>query len=257
MGACTINPGSAGDPASTQSETGENSGLSGAGGAKQHNTAGAKNSRAGAAGRAGVTSDPDSTDETTGETGGSTGESGGSVGSSAGSTGETDGDSAAAGASGADAGPPPPCDLLGNCGSECAVPTVTCGVRTGAECEFKGFDGATAEVSCGKPTVVGIACCGACGCVPVEVYFDGAQCWQGIPKCEGHDPSQPPFLQPHATTTPNPSFTPPTTVVGSFSLGNGGTGGGEAVGGGGGTSSAGAADNSAGTSSGGAAGSAR
>jgi hypothetical protein len=228
LAACTFKPGNSDNPASAQSGTGENAG---AGGVAQHNVAGAKNgSHAGAAGRTGVTHDPKS--------------SGGSAGALA-------SDSAGAGSTTdpspeGDAGqPPPPCDLQGNCSTKCEDSAATCGVVSGNECEFQGFVGATAQVSCGKPSVVGTACCGACDCVPVEVYFDGTQCWQGTPQCKGRDPSQPPFMQPHPTTTPNPSFTPPSTVFGSFYPGNGGEGGNEAAGGSTGTSTA-------GTSSGGA-----
>ncbi|MEI9953811.1 MAG: hypothetical protein WDO74_33755 [Pseudomonadota bacterium] len=122
--------------------------------------------------------------------------------------------------------------MNGSCSSKCEDTTVTCGVvSTGIACEFEGFTGATAEVACGQRTVIGTACCGGCGCVPVEVYFDGAHCWQGIPKC-----TMPSFTDrlwdPHATSTPNTSFVPPS----SFYLGSGGFGGNPALAGAGGES---------------------
>jgi hypothetical protein len=118
---------------------------------------------------------------------------------------------------------PPPCDLNGNCSSQGDGATVTCGVVPGNECEFAGFVGATAQVAWGQAAVIGLACCGQCECVPVEVYFDGVQCWQGLPQCANNK-----FITPHPTTTPNPSFTPNKDAYGSFYLGSGGFGGSEA-----------------------------
>jgi hypothetical protein len=116
--------------------------------------------------------------------------------------------------------PPPPCDLSGNCSSHGDGTTVTCGVVPGNECEFSGFVGATAQVAWGQAAVIGLACCGQCECIPVQVYFDGAQCWQGIPGCAENR-----FINPHPTTTPNPTFTPNPEAYGSFYLGSGGFGG--------------------------------
>lgn len=123
------------------------------------------------------------------------------------------------GAAGEAGEPPPPCDLDGNCDSDGDGAKVTCGVEPWFECEFNGFVGATAQVGWGQRAVIGTACCGACECVPVEVYFDGKQCWQGIPQCTGN------MVKPHETTTPNPSFTVPTDVYGTFYVGTGGFGG--------------------------------
>ena len=149
------------------------------------------------------------------------------AGVSDGSTGAAGDGSAGAGA----VGDPAPCDLNGNCTLQCQS-TVTCGIEwPGFACELQGFTGATAEVSCGQRVVIGTACCGGCGCVPVEVYFDGVQCWEGMPEC-----TLPQFtdqlLDPHAPTIPNPSFTVPSTLAGSFYLGSGGFGGGGGAGGG-------------------------
>jgi len=141
--------------------------------------------------------------------------------------------------------PPPaptePCDLDGSCVTDCKDRTVTCGVEsTGVFCEFEGFKGATAEVSCNQRQVIGMACCGDCDCVLVEVFFDGTYCWQGVPECKGIELHNRMFLA-HAPTTPNDSFTP---IDGSFRLGAGGFAGADAQGGGAGlvgTGSAGSA----------------
>jgi hypothetical protein len=110
---------------------------------------------------------------------------------------------------GADAGdpsapiaPPDECDIDGGCVSQCGVPgsaqsAVCAVVLRDALCELEGFVGASADVACGQRALIGTACCGACGCVPVEVFFDGTNCWQGMPTCTapelaGH------FLNPHA-----------------------------------------------------------
>jgi len=123
----------------------------------------------------------------------------------------------------AEAKPPPKsCDLNETCTSNCEDRAVTCGIDpAGFACEFQGFQGATAEVSCGQRVVIGTACCGGCDCVPVEVYFDGSYCWQGVPQCKLGEFTNQMFF-PHLTTTPNASFTPPRGVPGSFYLGSGG-----------------------------------
>jgi len=121
--------------------------------------------------------------------------------------------------------PPPSCELEQTCSASCERTKVHCGVEfTGFSCEFEGFQGATAEVSCGQRAVVGTACCGGCGCTPVEVYFDGTYCWQGMPQCELEQFKDRVFLA-HLPTTPNTTFTPPSDLPGSFYLGNGGVGG--------------------------------
>ena len=125
---------------------------------------------------------------------------------------------------------PPPCDLEGSCTSNGENAQVTCGVESWHECEFIAFAGATAQVGWGQRAVVGTACCGQCECVPVEVYYDGAHCWQGIPQCNGE------LVNPHQTTTPNPSFTVNPDLLGTYYVGSGGFGGGEPVDGRGGAS---------------------
>ena len=135
--------------------------------------------------------------------------------------------------------PPESCDLNGTCITNCLANPVTCGVETASACEFIGFTGATAQVACGQRAVIGTACCGGCGCVPVEVFFDGTYCWQGVPRCEGGALGNK-MLYPHAPTTPaDPSYTPPRTVPGTFYLGSGGFGGSDAQGGAAGNSSGG------------------
>ncbi len=80
--------------------------------------------------------------------------------------------------------PPAHCDVDGGCVSQCTNQSATCAViSSGVICELDGFVGASAEVGCGQRTIVGTACCGGCGCVPVEVFFDGTSCWQGVPTC--------------------------------------------------------------------------
>jgi hypothetical protein len=129
-------------------------------------------------------------------------------------------ENAGMGGAGGDAGePPPPCDLDGHCSTDGDGVQVTCGIEAWFQCEYSGFVGATAQVGWGQRAVIGLACCGACECVPVEVYYDGAQCWQGITQCDGT------LHKPHAPTTPNPSFSVPTDVYGTFYLGSGGFGG--------------------------------
>ena len=121
--------------------------------------------------------------------------------------------------------PPPPtsCDLNGSCvSSSCEDSKLSCGViSTGAFCEFEGFSGATAPTACNQRAVIGTACCGACGCVPVEVYFDGTYCWQGMPQCKEDNLSNRMFYA-HLPTTPNASFTLRDDASGSFFLGAGG-----------------------------------
>jgi hypothetical protein len=198
--------GSSTNPASAQSETTE---PSGSGGFGQRNV-----------------NDPKSNDHA--------GQGGAKHGAGAGTAGANDAEAGDgnAGASDAEAGaagavdpgpPPPPCDLEGNCESQCRT-KVTCGIQAANECEFAGFDGATVEVGCGQRASVGVACCGACGCVPVEVYFDGTSCWQGIAECNGR------LVSPHAPTTPNPSFTPNSSAYGNFYPGGAGAGAGGGAG---------------------------
>jgi hypothetical protein len=205
LAACSGGPGNSRDSASAHTEI-ENGGSAGSVSAKG-------NAKAGSGGR--TSSKPSSR-----------------PGGSAADSEESDTGLEVAGMGGAagDAGePPPPCDLEGNCSSDGEGAKVTCDVQAWNECEFNGFVGATAQVGWGQRVVIGTACCGECECVPVEVYYDGALCWQGIPQCNGH------FLNPHATTVPNPSFTVRTDVYGTFYLGSGGFGGGEGVDGTGGT----------------------
>ena len=149
----------------------------------------------------------------------------------------------ALGSTGGQAGEPPaPCDLEGHCDPKSPAQQVTCGVVAGDACEFAGFIGATADVSLGQRAVIGTACCGACECVPVEVYFDGKQCWQGLSGCIAQ------LLNPHPTTAPNPAFSPPPpSDSGSFYLGSAGSAGETAGGSAGGAGGAGGASGAAGT----------
>lgn len=201
LGACSGDPDKARDPASspTEIENGSGKSTTPSGDRTQNKpragTAGSAGTKPSPTGTGGRDSEPDTADAGVDSAG---------MGGAAGEAGE----------------PPPPCDLNGNCSSDGDGATVTCGVVPWNECEFSGFVGATADVHWGQAKVIGTACCGACECVPVEVYFDGAQCWQGIPQCGNNQ-----FVVPHATTTPNPSFTPPTDIWGTFHMGSGGYGG--------------------------------
>jgi hypothetical protein len=103
-----------------------------------------------------------------------------------------------AGAS-ADPAPPDDCAIDGGCVSKCTgQPSAICSVVSrDLLCELEGFSGASAEVACGQQVVIGTACCGGCGCVPVEVFFDGENCWEGVPSCaEPQWAGQ--LLKPHA-----------------------------------------------------------
>jgi hypothetical protein len=72
----------------------------------------------------------------------------------------------------------------GSCSATCADAGVTCAVEyTPYSCELAQFADASATVACGQTATVGMACCGECGCVAVEVYYDGTQCWDGVPDC--------------------------------------------------------------------------
>jgi hypothetical protein len=78
------------------------------------------------------------------------------------------------------------CDLLdGGCASNCTSDRgTTCAVIVDhTDCELVELAGAFATVACGQSAAVGTANCGGCGSVEVDVYYDGARCWQGIPDC--------------------------------------------------------------------------
>jgi hypothetical protein len=76
------------------------------------------------------------------------------------------------------------CELDGGCAVTCTGQTADCTVvPVGFACEFDGFVGATQHAECGVNVSVGTACCGGCGCVAVDVFYDGRRCWQGIPDC--------------------------------------------------------------------------
>jgi hypothetical protein len=96
--------------------------------------------------------------------------------------------------------PPNDCDIDdGGCVSQCTTDqnAICAVVNRDVLCELIGFAGASTEVACGQRATVGTACCGACGCVPVEVFFDGKNCWQGVPTCTAPEVSGM-FLNPHA-----------------------------------------------------------
>ena len=151
---------------------------------------------------------------------------------------ETGGSTSAQNPTGSGGQPPrDQCDLNGGCVSTCTTPSAICAVSTdGNYCELKGFVGASAEVGCGQRAIVGIACCGACECVPVEVFFDGTSCWQGMPQCTQPALSGQMFF-PHATGGgEGGSFSlPDAGFPGQFYLGttnpNAGAGGGGSDGG--------------------------
>jgi hypothetical protein len=118
------------------------------------------------------------------------------------------------------------CTFGETCVSKCTDTAVSCGIESlGFACEFDGFVGASTSLTCGERAVIGTACCGGCGCVPVEVYFDGKHCWEGVPQC-AMDQFSNKMFDPHDPTPPDaPPFTPPTNVPGTFTLGVGGAGG--------------------------------
>jgi len=214
LSACSIQPEDLSNSASAQTGTGEGGS---AGSVALSNLAGAKNgARAGAAGRTEV-QDPDPDNKDVDPPGEDTEPA---------NTGNT-GNTGSAGAPAEEEDLPESCELNNTCASKNEDTIVTCGVvSSGHACEFDGFSGATASIAGGQRVVVGTACCGGCGCIPVELYFDGKHCWQGIPQCSlGNFENQ--VFTPHPTTTPNPSFVPPN----SFYLGSGGIGGNSGAGG--------------------------
>jgi hypothetical protein len=77
------------------------------------------------------------------------------------------------------------CDLAdGGCVATCSGQSVTCTVESvSSACEPNMFADASATVACGQTVTVGTSCCGGCGCVPVQLYFDGKRCWEGMPAC--------------------------------------------------------------------------
>lgn len=94
--------------------------------------------------------------------------------------------------------PPIECNINGSCISDCREKAVTCAVASvGFACELRALTGAEAPTTCGERATVGMACCGGCGCVPVEVFFDGSHCWEGIPQCELPE-FKDKFFEPHA-----------------------------------------------------------
>ncbi len=81
----------------------------------------------------------------------------------------------------------PDCDANSesdSCARTCPEAGVACTVKFATfSCELAAFADASAIVACGQTATVGTACCGGCGCVAVEVYYDGRECWEGIPDC--------------------------------------------------------------------------
>jgi hypothetical protein len=78
------------------------------------------------------------------------------------------------------------CDLLdGGCTSNCDrdQSNICSVILDRTECELVELAGAFTTVACGQTAPVGTANCGGCGSVAVDVYYDGAQCWEGIPDC--------------------------------------------------------------------------
>jgi hypothetical protein len=122
------------------------------------------------------------------DTPGNGGQSSPEGGSESGATGASGSDGAgAAGDAGAggtgDVGSE--CDITTGCAATCQEESATCTVAPlDFACEFVAVAGESAQVACGEMAVVGMACCGGCGCVDVKVYFDGHKCWQGIPDCQ-------------------------------------------------------------------------
>jgi hypothetical protein len=114
---------------------------------------------------------------------GEAGQAGGDNEAGAAAGGAADSDDAGASNVAANA-PPTECELDGGCASNCSGEIVSCAVESfAAACEFESFHDTPATVTCGQTATVGIANCGACGSVAVEVYYDGSHCWQGVPDC--------------------------------------------------------------------------
>ena len=122
---------------------------------------------------------------------------------------------------------PPPqrdCDFAdGGCVSQCGAQTQTtvCAVVTpDSLCELQGFVGTSTQVACGQAAIIGTACCGACGCVPVEVFFDGTYCWEGVPTCTVYGLTDQ-YLDPHAPGPLDAGWDPADAngIPGTFTLG--------------------------------------
>jgi len=130
-------------------------------------------------------------------------------------------------AAGADSQVPPPpgdCDFAdGGCVSQCGAQhqsTVCAVVTPDSLCELQGFVGTSAQVACGQAAIIGTACCGECGCVPVEVFFDGTYCWEGVPTCTVNGLTDQ-YLDPHAPGALDAGWDPADAngIPGTFSLG--------------------------------------
>jgi hypothetical protein len=160
--------------------------TAGAGGAEITPSSGGKTNHPPTAGAANVHPDYDAEAGSGGVGGDAEAGSGGQLPASAGSaTGGTGGGSV---------------ELAGDGGAapaECDVPQATCAVISEYDCEFSQLAGATAVLACGQTLPVGEANCGQCGLVAVKLYFDGRDCWQGIPDCTTTNFSKK-FLYPHS-----------------------------------------------------------
>jgi hypothetical protein len=178
-----------GTEAGAGGDTGEaNSSLGGAG-----NTGKGDSSQAGAAGELADTS-PGGADDSGVHVSGVPGYGAVTADGGAPSDAGTASDAGSAGRGSDEGALPKECDIDGGCNAVCHGQEADCTVVTsGFACELDAVAGSTAHVACGQTATAGMANCGGCGPVTVQVYFDGAHCWEGIPACFGGE-----FYLPHA-----------------------------------------------------------
>jgi hypothetical protein len=151
-------------------------GATSEGGAERGGSAAEGGKHAGGSGGSSAAGQPDAGSGEAGQAG--AGNEAGDAASGAAGSGDAGSSNAAANAATSE------CDVDGGCASTCTGETVSCGVEPFDNfCEFNLFLDTPVTVTCGQTAIAGIADCGGCGKVAVEVFYDGSRCWEGIPDC--------------------------------------------------------------------------